>query len=80
MSPGRVVSFDGPTRENALFSEPPIDDGDATNGDVMIADGVIAQQIASAQFAVTCKLEPSDSVCAYVEAGIAPATRRGLQG
>jgi hypothetical protein len=37
----------------------------ATNGDVMIADVVIAQQIASAEFAVTCKLEPNDTVRAY---------------
>jgi integrase len=79
MSQGRVVSFDGPTRDNTLFSELTMDDGGATNGDVMIADVVIAQQTASAEIAVTCKLEPSDNVRAYVEAGIAPATRRAYK-
>jgi integrase len=47
---------------------------DATNADI-----VIAQEIASAEFAVTCKSEPSDAVRAYVEAGIAPATRRAYK-
>jgi len=56
-----------------------VDDGGATNGDVMIPDGLIAQQTASAKFAVTCKLEPSDAVRAYVEAGIAPTTRRAYK-
>jgi hypothetical protein len=79
MSQARAVSFDGPAPDNALFSELAMDDGGATNGDVMIADGVIAQQIASAKFAVTCKLEPSEAVRAYVEAGIAPATRRAYK-
>ena len=73
------MSFDGLTRDNTLLSRPTMDDGGATNGDVMIADGVIAQQIASAEFAVTCKLEPNDTVRAYVEAGIAPATRRAYK-
>jgi|HubBroStandDraft_2_1064218.scaffolds.fasta_scaffold794535_2 hypothetical protein len=50
-----------------------MDEGGATNGDVMIADVVIAQQIAS-ECAVTCKLEPNDTVRAYVEAEIAPCT------
>jgi hypothetical protein len=35
--------------------------------------------IALAGFAVTCKLEPSDTVRAYVEAGITPATRRAYK-
>jgi integrase len=51
-----------------------MDNEDATNADV-----VIAQEIASAEFAVTCKLEPNDAVRAYVEAGIAPATRRAYK-
>jgi hypothetical protein len=72
MSQGRVVSFDGLTHDNT--SRLTINDGGATNGDV-----VIAQQIASAEFAVTCKLEPNDTVRAYVEAGIAPATRRAYK-
>jgi hypothetical protein len=55
-------------------------DGKAANGEVVIADEVSARQITSAEFAVICKPEPSDAVRAYVEAGIAPATRRGLQG
>jgi integrase len=49
------------------------------NEDVMIAYVVIAQQMASAEFAVTCKSEPSDAVRACVEAGIAPATRRAYK-
>jgi hypothetical protein len=77
MSQGRVVGFDDLTRDDTFFSELTMDDGGATNGDVMIADVVIAQQIASAECAVTCKLEPNDTVRAYVEAGIAPATRSG---
>jgi integrase len=36
---------------------------------------VIVKEIATER-AVTCKSEPSDAVRAYVEAGIAPATRR----
>jgi integrase len=74
MSQGRVVSFDGLTRDNTLLSRPTMDNEDATNADV-----VIAQEIASAEFAVTCKLEPSDAVRAYMEAGIAPATRRAYK-
>ena len=57
-----------------LLSQPTMDDGDATN-----ADGMIAKEIAPAEFAVTCKSEPSDTVRAYVEAGIAPATRRAYK-
>ena len=49
-----------------------MDNGDATNGDVVIAKEI-------AECAVTCKLEPSDTVRAYVEAGIAPATRRAYK-
>jgi integrase len=79
MSQGRVVSFDVLTRDNTLLSELTMEDGGATNGEVVIANVVIAQQIASAEFAVTCKLEPSDAVRAYVEAGIAPATRRAYK-
>jgi hypothetical protein len=60
--------------DNPLFSELTIDNGDATNGDV-----VIAKEIASAECAVTCKSAPSDAVRAYVEAGIAPATRRAYK-
>jgi integrase len=60
--------------DNPLFSELTIDNGDATNGDV-----VIAKEIASAECAVTCTLEPGDAVRAYVEAGIAPATRRAYK-
>jgi hypothetical protein len=43
MSQGRIVSFDGPTRDNTLLSRPTMDNEDATNSDV-----VIAQEIASA--------------------------------
>jgi integrase len=57
------------TPDNDFFSGLTPDNEDATNGDVMIAP----------EFAVTCKLEPSDAVRAYVEAGIAPATRRAYK-
>jgi hypothetical protein len=39
-------------------------------------DLAIAGEIAPAEFAIICKFEPSDTVRAYVEDGIAPATRR----
>ena len=45
------------------------------NGEVKNGDRVIAEEIA-VEFAITCTFEPSDTVRAYVEAGIAPATRR----
>ena len=51
-----------------------MDNGEAPNGDV-----VTTEEIAPANFAVTCKSEPSDTVRAYVEAGIAPATRRAYK-
>ena len=60
--------------DNPLFSELTIDNGDAANGEV-----VIAKEIAQVECAVICKSEPSDTVRAYVEAGIAPATRRGYK-
>jgi integrase len=60
--------------DNPLLSELTMDNGDATNGDV-----VIAKEVASAECAVTCILEPGDAVRAYVEAGIAPATRRAYK-
>jgi hypothetical protein len=62
------------TRDNPRFLGLTMDDGDAPNGDVMIA-----KDSAKAEFAVTCKLEPSDTFRAYVEAGIAPATRRAYK-
>ena len=58
------------TPDNHFFSRLTPDNEDATNGDVAIAP---------TDFAVTCKLEPSDTVRAYVEAGIAPATRRAYK-
>ena len=51
-----------------------MDDGDATNANV-----IITKEIAPALCAVTCKSQPSDTVRAYVEAGIAPATRRAYK-
>ena len=51
-----------------------MDEGGATSADV-----VIAEEIASAEFAVTCNLAPNDTVRAYVEAGITPATRRAYK-
>ena len=49
-------------------------DGNAANCEV-----VITKEIGSAEFAITCKSQPSDTVRAYVEAGIAPATRRAYK-
>ena len=60
--------------DNPFFSRLTMDDEDATSGDV-----VIAKEIANARCAVTLKLEPTDAVRAYVEAGIAPATRRAYK-
>ena len=59
---------------NPLFAPFTIDNGDATEGYL-----VIAEEIASVGFAITCKSELSDTVRAYVEAGIAPATRRAYK-
>jgi hypothetical protein len=42
-------------------------------------DRVISATIAPTAFAVICKLGPSDVVRAYVDAGIAPATRRAYK-
>ena len=50
-----------------------MDDGDGTNGDLVTAKEIAAER------AVTCNSEPSDTVRAYVEAGIAPATRRAYK-
>jgi integrase len=72
MSQGRVVSFDGLTRDNTLLSRPTLRDRDAENG-----GGASANYITIC--AVTCKSGPSDAVRAYVEAGIAPATRRAYR-
>jgi integrase len=72
MSQGRVVSFDGLTRDSTLLSRPTMCDGDAENGGRASANDITVG-------AVTCKLEPSDAVRAYVEAGIAPATRRAYK-
>ena len=56
--------------DNPFFSEFTVDNGEAENGggasDITVC-------------AVTCKSEPSDAVRAYVEAGIAPATRRAYK-
>jgi hypothetical protein len=57
--------------DKAPFSRLNANGQDAVDGGVMIS-----AKITSAEFAVTCKLEPNDAVRAYVEAGIAPATRR----
>jgi hypothetical protein len=59
------------TADNAFFWRLTTDNKDATNSDV-----VIAEEIVDLECAVTCKLGPTDTVRAYVEAGIAPATRR----
>jgi integrase len=60
------------TLDNTLLSRPTMRDGDAENsGGASANDTTIC--------AVTCKFEPSDTVRAYVEAGIAPATRRAYR-
>jgi hypothetical protein len=56
-------------RDNTLLSRPIVCGGDAASGDVAIAEEIV-------RCAVTCKAELSDIVRGYVEAGIAPATRR----
>jgi integrase len=58
--------------DNPLFSELTIDNGDATNGDVVIAREIAGRVCSYLQIM-------SDNVCAYVEAGIAPATRRAYK-
>jgi integrase len=50
------------------------DTGETANGGV-----VIAEELNQAECAGTCKLQPNDNVRAYVEAGIAPATRRAYR-
>ena len=40
---------------------------------------VITKEVASAEFASTCRPQPTDTVRAYVEAVIAPATRRAYK-
>jgi hypothetical protein len=57
--------------DNPLFSRLTMDNEDATNGDVVVST--------ETGCAVTCKLGPTDTVRAYVEAGIAPATRRAYK-
>jgi integrase len=60
---------------DALHAHHPLLSGlTADNEDA--GDAEIAEKIASAEFAITCKSQPTDTVRAYVEAGIAPATRR----
>jgi site-specific recombinase XerD len=50
------------------------DTGETVNGGV-----VIGEELNAAEFAGTCKSQPDDTVRAYVEAGIAPATRRAYK-
>jgi integrase len=52
---------------------------DLTTDNEHAGDMVIAEKTAWTEFAVTCKIQPSDTVRAYVEAGIAPATRRAYK-
>jgi hypothetical protein len=62
------------TRDNTLLSQPNLDDGNARNDDrELVTD---ARETA---FAVNCKSDASEAVCAYVEVGIAPATRRAYK-
>jgi integrase len=63
-----------PTRDNTLLSRPNLDDGNARNDDrELVTD---ARETA---FAVNCKSDPNEAVCAYVGVGIAPATRRAYK-
>ena len=66
------MSFDGLTRDNTLLSRPTMRHGDAENSGVASANDITI-------CAVSCKTEPSDAVRTYVEAGIAPATRRAYR-
>ena len=68
------MSFDALTRDNTLLSRPTVDKEGAPNGGMLIAEGMI-----EVERAVTCKCDLSDTVRAYVEAGIAPATRRAYK-
>jgi integrase len=62
------------TPDNTLLSRPNLDDGNARNDDrELVTD---ARETA---FAVNCKSDSSEAVRAYVEAGIAPATRRAYK-
>jgi integrase len=68
------MSADLLPRVNPLFSRP-------TNGDEGVSKGGMtgAREIASATFAANCKVPGSEAVRAYVEAGIAQATRRAYK-
>ena len=62
------------TPDNPLFSRPTMVDEGVSEGGMTIAQGV-----ASTKFAADCKVPGSETVRAYVEAGIAPATRRAYK-
>jgi integrase len=63
---------------DALYAHNPLLSGLTTDSEDA-GDVVIAEETASAEFAVNCKSQPSDIVRVYVEAGIAPATRRAYK-
>jgi integrase len=61
-------------RDNPLLSRPTKDDEGVSEGGMMVV-----REIASAQLAANCKASESEAVRAYVEAGIAEATRRAYK-
>jgi integrase len=61
-------------RDNPLLSRPTEDDDGVSEGGMMVA-----REIASATVAANCKVPESETVRAYVEAGIAQATRRAYK-
>jgi integrase len=61
-------------RDNPLLSRTTKDDEGVSEGGL-----VIAQEVIGTEFAIDCKFETSGTVRAYVEAGIAEATRRAYK-
>ena len=64
------------TPDNLHLSRPTIEGGEAPNEDATPPAG---QPDSSSHLAINCNLRPSDAVQSYVQAGIAPATRRAYR-
>jgi hypothetical protein len=73
MSQGRVVSFDGLTRDNTLLSRSRIEPS-ATRKAMVVS--TLAPALVDPICASTCTDYRVRTVSDYVEAGIAPSTRR----
>jgi integrase len=70
------MTFDGPTPDNPLLSRPTIEGRDAADEVVTVS---IGQPEAPSGLAINCNLGLGDAVHGYVQAGIAPATRRAYR-